>query len=737
MSGTVVTPAVYRAQVVSTRDPNRQRRAKLKIPQLSGLNTQPWADPMWPDTRVPEVGEEVRCFYAGGATTSLMYLTSDATPETTGYDGIGPVTSSMTQPMAGDLAAGWNYFEPTIWAPLTFTAPPSGMAFVTLSGRAWNTASAAAYVTMTFEVSTSASTFQWPDDNDPQYCELVHGRSGNVSGGNYCAASRRTLIWGLKPGETVTLTPRVWGSPAATAGNFYVGEGSLAAEPVPVTDYMPAVTRLHKMSAYTIDTAWHELPEYEWPSLTFTVPPSGMVRTTLSGELRGMPGGTEICYRFYHDDGTAFVGEGTIDDAWSVNANPNAPLIYGHLGLQSTDFTRQSRQYVHTGLTPGERVTVRPVYRVNTGNTNVAMYNCEVIVEPIWGDAEDIGISRYKKKLAGAKIGWNEFDQQTMPSLTFTVPSTGTVIADLSGWIRPKMTSQNVALGLKVTAPGYQSEPNDGWSNLGTKGLGYEMLGSRRIVYEGLPAGETATFTPCYYVNQVGTDPDVRGMNLVVERGYPTNQNRLDADTAAVGDNYAVVPMVAQEQSRDALHLGEGALVGRYDSGETEIKRQGRWQAIAPAPLYAVAIADGQEMGKGTTWSGIASGWAGVPFSGVLYSSDSRLWSSANSDRFTAPVKGLYRVSAEITFGYDGNQSASGYEGGYVGIGANRFTSTGAAKENVRLVTIVAKDYWAFGGIDYLDLDEGDFVRFTSRKPENYTFYARRLRCAFEFIGRT
>ncbi|WP_371590928.1 hypothetical protein [Streptomyces sp. NBC_00470] len=724
-------PAIYRAKVTSTRDPARQRRARVKIPQLSGLSVQPWAEPMWPDTRVPEVGEEVRVFYAGGATTSLMYITANSAPETTSYEGIGPIVSKMTQPLSGNLAYGWSYFDADVWAPLTFTAPPSGMAFVTLSGIGWNSMSAAAYVAFSFEVSTSASAFEWPDDNDPQYCELVHGRNGNVSGGNYYAASRRTLIWGLKPGETVTLTPRVYGSPAATPGNFNVSQGSLLVEPVPVTDYMPSVTRLHKMSAYEIDLAWHELPEYEWPSLTFTVPPSGMVRTTLSGELRGMPGGTEICYRFYHDDGTAFS-----EDPWSVNANPNTPLVYGHLGLQSSDFTRQSRQYVHDGLTPGERITVRPVYRVNTGNTNVAMYNCEVIVEPIWGDAEDIAISRYLKNLAGVKTGWNEIDQQTMPSLSYTVPSTGIVIADLSGWVRPKMTSQDVALGLKVTAPGYESLPSSTVSQLGTKGLGYEMVASRRIVYDGLPAGETVTFTPCYYTNVVGTDPDVRGMNLVVERGYPTNQNRLDADTATVADDYAVVPMVAQAQSRDALQLGEGALVGRYDSGETEIKRQGRWQAIAPAPLYAVAIADGQEMGKGTTWSGIASGWAGVPWDSLLYGSDPRLWSMTTPDRFTAPVKGLYRVSTSVTFGYDGS-AASDWQGGYVGIAANRFTSAGTARENVRLVTLQAKDYWAFGGIDYLDLDEGDFVRFMTRKPESYTFYARRLRCAFEFVGRT
>ena len=60
---------IYRGVVKDTKDPNKQRRLKISVPQISGTEVTEWAWPMEPssiNTDVPVVGQGVWVTFIGG-----------------------------------------------------------------------------------------------------------------------------------------------------------------------------------------------------------------------------------------------------------------------------------------------------------------------------------------------------------------------------------------------------------------------------------------------------------------------------------------------------------------------------------------------------------------------------------------------------------------------------------------------------------------------------------------------
>ncbi|MFB6977681.1 hypothetical protein [Streptomyces scopuliridis] len=106
------------------------------------------------------------------------------------------------------------------WPALTFTVPPSGMVWISISGAPLNTNTTSSTVWMSWRASggyTEAST-------------EANGLSGS---GGRTYATRRVLRSGLTPGAVVTLTPQ-WQISSIGAGITRVITGQLTVEPVAV-----------------------------------------------------------------------------------------------------------------------------------------------------------------------------------------------------------------------------------------------------------------------------------------------------------------------------------------------------------------------------------------------------------------------------------------------------------------------------------------------------------------------
>lgn len=122
------------------------------------------------------------------------------------------VSLDSPNPVAGD----WTDFTSGQWPPVSFVVPPSGEAYVTINADVANQSSSSATTRVGFRMSggyTYAANF-------PQA----------VGGQTPTAASRRTLITGMTPGATVTVTPNYRMS--TLTGTRYVHDGRLIVEPV-------------------------------------------------------------------------------------------------------------------------------------------------------------------------------------------------------------------------------------------------------------------------------------------------------------------------------------------------------------------------------------------------------------------------------------------------------------------------------------------------------------------------
>src|SRR6478752_2985505 len=105
-------------------------------------------------------------------------------------------------------------FTSAQWPALTFTFPPSGMVFITVSADVFNTNTSASTAWATWRLSSGSASWS--------------GSNGVSGAGSRVYASRRTLVTGT-PGATATLTP-TWNISSGNSSTAQVANGTLTCE---------------------------------------------------------------------------------------------------------------------------------------------------------------------------------------------------------------------------------------------------------------------------------------------------------------------------------------------------------------------------------------------------------------------------------------------------------------------------------------------------------------------------
>ncbi|WP_329592108.1 hypothetical protein OG195_27235 [Streptomyces sp. NBC_01362] len=104
----------------------------------------------------------------------------------------------------------------------------------------------------------------------------------------------------------------------------------------------------------------------QWPPVTVTVPPSGMVRITIGAAVANSDSPTA----------TAWVRWRSTGALTETTAEANAISTYGSRNYGS-------RTVVRSGMTPGASLTIIPQYNVSSVGANTRVSNGQLIVEPI------------------------------------------------------------------------------------------------------------------------------------------------------------------------------------------------------------------------------------------------------------------------------------------------------------------------------------------------------------------
>ncbi|MFD3568684.1 GDSL-type esterase/lipase family protein [Streptomyces sp. NPDC058667] len=126
------------------------------------------------------------------------------------------ISTQRTAPACDRLETSID-FPAADWAPVTFTVPSSGAAYVTISAAIHTTAGPTATVWALWRASGG-------------YTPSSPARGLSAHGPSRVYASRRHLLTGMKPGERVTITPQ-WNINTGTKAQVHFSGGQLLVEP--------------------------------------------------------------------------------------------------------------------------------------------------------------------------------------------------------------------------------------------------------------------------------------------------------------------------------------------------------------------------------------------------------------------------------------------------------------------------------------------------------------------------
>lgn len=138
---------------------------------------------------------------------------------------------------------------------------------------------------------------------------------------------------------------------------------TLSAVPRPV-----ASSQIAQPSSYSSQGAV-DFTSGQWPAVTFTVPPSGMVYVTIGAEVKNNNSVQSVVWATYRMSGGYTLS--TRFEAGGLSAEGNSRVC-------------ASRRTLYTGLPPGASVTVTPQWDITSGSAStVTIWGGQLLVEPV------------------------------------------------------------------------------------------------------------------------------------------------------------------------------------------------------------------------------------------------------------------------------------------------------------------------------------------------------------------
>lgn len=132
-----------------------------------------------------------------------------------------PVQTDQVSDAPYNVTGTTTDYTSTAWPRPTFVAPPSGRAYITISAGISNT-------------NTSGSTIwaAWRASGSLGFSFIDLNKTGLSAQGVRVVGSRRKLLTGMTPGETITIIPQ-WNISSGSASTAATFAGNLLVEPAP------------------------------------------------------------------------------------------------------------------------------------------------------------------------------------------------------------------------------------------------------------------------------------------------------------------------------------------------------------------------------------------------------------------------------------------------------------------------------------------------------------------------
>ncbi|MFK0015758.1 hypothetical protein [Streptomyces sp. NPDC091027] len=635
---------VYAAIITHAVDPEGRGRVRLRIPQVSGDAITGWAYPSGTIGHRVAVGERVWAAFDGGG-TRLVYWMGAPSDGRSDHDVIEPQQTwqvgpaDLTQP-----ANQWHQFAEASWPTLTFTAPNSGRAFITVSGRLWNNTGA------TSSVPGTASCFMSWDLYDTAL-GTADGISSNLKGlsagggqlnsagdggGARLCASRRTLVEGLIPGRTYNLRPLWFVTSPIDPSLIRLNDGQLLVEPVAHSAHPPAASYQNIVPAYVANDTWTDYDESVWAPITFTVPPSGKAFISVSGMCSNSSGEpSSIGWMGYRLSGAVTTDSSTEGESLALSSSGNYNRVFA------------TRRVLFTDLPAGHRVTVTPQWRVDaTLVTNVGLRAGQLVVEPVAedGDPYQPTCTNQVADPPFDVVGTSTpFTESAWAPLTFTAGASGKALVTASAAVsNDNSNASNAVCSWALIGP--TADISTDRKELAGAGTGHRVYASRRVLLDDLRPGAKYTLQPLWRVSSVTFvsgvwNAKIRGGQIAVEPVPPATQPAIEPVRRQL-----VVPQTQNDAWRAAVTPEDGTLILKRKGsvGFLEVATAGAWVPVNEKHYAHCDVNDLGALSGGT--------YRAVTFTSCAAQTDDSMWLPSINNRITIKTAGLYRITANVTW---------------------------------------------------------------------------------------
>lgn len=394
-----------------------------------------------------------------------------------------------------------------------------------------------------------------------------------------------------------------------------------------------------------VQTTYYLAPENDWPPVSLRVPPSGALFASMSATVfPGKRADSQVsaAWAVYDEDVQAYVFPSGRESELHRRGTRVGAAVPGVGG------TMMTRRFGAFGLTPGNRIQVRPMYMFlnNEASEFARIAHGRLTVEPVPLSPYPPTATQQLRQPKFLNSASAPFSEDDLAEIQTVVPPSGKMFVSISGLLSPASTTVGDDLFYTWTAQG-----SSGWSdNLPRQTKQFASTanavcaGTRRTLLTGLTPGDVVRVQPAYGTGGALTSSAFTAMNgqLLVEPvldtpELPVQESTQRSTPILLGGSAWVdfteqqwAPLTTTVPPTGCLFVSISASLASNESDTSELRIG--WKVTGDYAWSGDGIAQAL-MTKGKTWT--ASGTKRHLLDGLTPGSTVTItpqyWCSANS----------------------------------------------------------------------------------------------------------
>ncbi|MFJ2113939.1 phage baseplate assembly protein V [Streptomyces sp. NPDC087850] len=284
-------------------------------------------------------------------------------------------------------------------------------------------------------------------------------------------------------------------------------------------------TQVNPVTYLNVQTVYYLFGD-NWADISLIVPPSGSIFISVSATVfpgKQLASQASVAWAIYDDDLKSYVyNQGVLGEVRrrGTKVGATSPGVNG---------TMMTRRYLAKGLTPGNRIRVRPMYLFTNSEASeyARISEGRLIVEPIPLSPYPPISTQQTRQPKYLNSSYANFPEDELADVQAVVPPSGKMFVSISGLLSPSSATVGDDIFYSWTASG-----TSGWTDnishqvkqLVTTNFNAVCAGTRRTLLTGMTPGDVVRFRPVY-----GTDSALSSTTFTATAGQFIVEPVIDA----------------------------------------------------------------------------------------------------------------------------------------------------------------------------------------------------------------